>query len=233
MFERWSYLGYTLMFCLPPIVLLWLRREFFMRMVRDVGRILAASVLLTVYGCIIWPVALKMGAWAYAENRILNIKLFGYVYLEDAVWWLLVSLLMTSFISLSIRFEEEGVNIFLREIRGLLRSFGFALRGLRMVRLERNTTIHISAATFVFLEASFLKLSILEWLVLLLAASAVLGLELVNSVIERLAARLSPGHDEEIGLIKDAAAAAVLCASIVAAAVGMIVFLPRILPAVL
>ena len=68
MFERWSYLGYTLMFCLPPLVLLWLRREFAARMARDLGRILAASLLLTVYGCIIWPVALKMGAWSIIAN---------------------------------------------------------------------------------------------------------------------------------------------------------------------
>jgi lycopene cyclase domain-containing protein len=201
MFERWSYLGYTLMFCLPPLVLLWLRREFASRMARDLGRILAASLLLTVYGCIIWPVALKMGAWSYAEDRILNIKLFGYVHLEDAVWWLLISFLLASFIALSIRFEEEGVNIFLREVRGLLRSFGCALRGFRMLRLERNLTIHTAAATFVFLEAAFLKVSAVEWLALLLAGGVVLSLELVNSTIERLGTRLAPGHDEEICLV--------------------------------
>jgi lycopene cyclase domain-containing protein len=233
MFEHWSYLGYTLMFCLPPLVLLWLRREFASRVARDLGRILAASLLLTVYGCIIWPVALKMGAWSYAEDRILNIKLFGYVHLEDAIWWLLISFLLASFISLSIRFEEEGVNIFLREVRGLLRSFGCALRGFRMLRLERNLTIHTAAATFVFLEAAFLKVSAVEWLALLLAAGVVLGLELVNSTIERLGTRLAPGHDEEICLVKDAAAAAVFCASIVAAVVGAVIFLPRILPAIL
>jgi lycopene cyclase domain-containing protein len=233
MFERWSYLGYTLMFCLPPLALLWLRREFAARMTRDLGRILAASLLLTVYGCIIWPVALKMGAWSYAGDRILDIKLFGYVYLEDAVWWLLISFLLASFISLSRRYEEEGADIFLREVRGLWRSFGFALRGFRMLRLERNLTIHVAAAVFVFLEAAFLKVSALEWLALLLAAGVVLGLELVNSTIERLGTRLAPGHDEEIRLVKDAAAAAVLCASIAAAAVGTIIFLPRILPAIL
>jgi lycopene cyclase domain-containing protein len=186
MFERWSYLGYTLMFCLPPLVLLWLRREFASRMARDLWRILAASLLLTAYGCVIWPVALKMRAWSYAEDRILGIKLFGYVHLEDAVWWLLVSFLLASFISLSIRYEDEGVNIFLREVRGLLRSFGCALHGLRMLRLERNLTIHAAAAVFVFLEAAFLKVSALECLVLLLVAAVVLGLELVNSTIERL-----------------------------------------------
>lgn len=232
MFERWSYLGYTLLFCLPPIVLLWLRREFAARMLRDLRRILAASLLLTAYGCLVWPVALKMGAWAYSEDRILNFKLFGYVHLEDALWWLLVSFLLASFVSLSIRFEEEGVNIFLREALGLLRSFGYALRGLRVLRLERNLTIHAAAVTFVLLEAAFLKVAPLEWLALLLAAGVVLGLELVNSVIERVATRLASGQDEEIRLIKDAAAAAVLCASIVAAVIGAAIFLPRILPAV-
>jgi diacylglycerol kinase len=138
---------------------------------------------------------------------------------------------MVSFVSLSIRFAEEGVDIFIREVSGLLRSFACAMRGLRMLRLERNSTIHAAAVTFVILEAAFLKVTTLEWLVLLLAAGVVLGLELVNSVLERLGSRMAPGQDKEIRLIKDAAAAAVLLASIMAAAVGITIFLPRILQA--
>jgi lycopene cyclase domain-containing protein len=128
MFERWSYLGYTLIFCLPPLVTLWMRQEFARRLAKDLYRILAATAILTLYGSIMWPMALRAGAWAYADNRILNIKLLGYVHFEDTLWWLLVSFLMASFVSLSIRYEDEGVDIFAREIQGLLRSFACALR---------------------------------------------------------------------------------------------------------
>jgi diacylglycerol kinase len=233
MFERWSYLGYTLIFCLPPLVTLWMRQEFARRLAKDLYRILAATAILTLYGSIMWPMALRAGAWAYADNRILNIKLLGYVHFEDTLWWLLVSFLMASFVSLSIRYEDEGVDIFAREIQGLLRSFACALRGFHMLRLERNLTIHTAAATFVILEAAFLKVSALEWSVLLLAVGAVVGLELLNSAIERVGSRLIPGQSEEIRLIKDAAAAAVLWASMIAAVVGSTIFLPRIVPRIL
>ncbi len=231
MFEQWSYLGYTLLFCLPPLALLWLRREFAERMAKDVGRIVAAALILTIYGCAVWPIAMRMGAWAYAGDRVLGVRLFGWVHLEDAVWWLLVSVLIASFVALSTRYEDEGIDIVLREARGLVRAFGCAVRGLRMVRLERNTTIHVAAAIFVVLEAILLRVTALEWMVLVLAISAVVALELVNSVLERVASRVAPGQDEGIRLVKDAAAAAVLVTSVAAAAVGLAIFMPRMLPA--
>jgi diacylglycerol kinase len=233
MFERWSYLGYTLLFCLPPLALLWLRREFAERMAKDLGRIVAAALILTIYGCAVWPVAMRMGAWAYAEDRVLGLKLLGWVHAEDAVWWFLVSLLMATFIALSARYEDEGIDIVLREARGLVRAFRCAFRGLRIVRLERNTTVHVAAATFVVLEAILLRVTAVEWMVLILAISAVVALEIVNSVIERVASRLEPEQDEGIRLMKDAAAAAVLVTSVAAAAVGLAIFVPRVLPALL
>ncbi len=233
MFEQWSYLGYTLLFCLPPLALLWLRREFSERMARDRGRIAAAALILTFYGCAVWPIAMRMGAWAYTGDRVLGERLFGWVHLEDAVWWLLVSVLIASFVALSTRYEDEGIDIVLREARGLMRAFGCAVRGLRMVRLERNTTIHVAAAIFVVLEAILLRVTALEWMVLVLAISAVVALELVNSVLERVASRVAPGQDEGIRLVKDAAAAAVLVTSVAAAAVGLAIFMPRVLPALL
>jgi diacylglycerol kinase (ATP) len=232
MFEQWSYLGYTLLFCLPPLALLWLRGEFSTRMARDVRQVAAVTAVLTFYGCAAWPVALKMGAWAYADTRILNVKILGWVHVEDAAWWFLVSALMASFVSLSARYEDEGVDIVLGEALGILRSLACACRGLRMLRLERNTTIHIAAAVFVVLEAVLLRVTALEWLALVLAMGAVIALELINSVLERVASRLAPGQDAGIRLMKDAAAAAVLVTSVAAAAVGAVVFMPRILPAV-
>ena len=231
MFERWSYLGYTLLFCLPPLALLWLRREFAERLAKDLGRIVAAALILTIYGCAVWPVAMRMGAWAYAEDRVLGLKLVGWVHAEDAIWWFLVSLLMATFIALSTRYEDEGVDIVLREARGLVHAFRCAFRGLRIVRLERNTTIHVAAATFVMLEAMLLRVTAVEWMVLILAVSAVVAMEIVNSVLERVASRLAPGQDEGIRVMKDAAAAAVLVTSAAAAAVGLAVFVPRVVPA--
>jgi undecaprenol kinase len=231
MSERWSYLGYTLLFCLPALAVIWLRREFSERITRDLGRVIGATLVLTVYGCLIWPVAMQMGAWAYGGDRVLGLKLFGWVHLEDVVWWLLVSFLLASFVALSTRYEDEGVSIVWREARGPWRALGCAFRGLRVVRLERNATIHVAAATFVVLGAALLRVSVVDWALLLLAIAAVITVEIINSAIERIATRLAPGPDEEIRLIKDASAAGVLVTAAAAAAIGLIVFVPRILPA--
>ena len=63
MFEHYSYLGYTLMFCLPPIVLLWVRAEFAQTMRKDLAGILLATAIISVYGSAIWPLAIRWGCW--------------------------------------------------------------------------------------------------------------------------------------------------------------------------
>lgn len=246
MFDRYSYIGYTAIFCLPPLVLLWLRREFFEVLCANLREILISTAILTVYGSLIWPIALEAGAWAYGPDKISGVKLFGYVYLDDLAWWLLVSLLFSSFVTLSTRYEDQGVDIVLREVKGLLRSFANALRGLRIIPLERNSTIHVAVTLFVLLEALLFKLSSTEWMLVVLAIGAVLACELLNGVLERIASRAalsservgeagaggqSPRLDPEIALIKDAAAAAVLISATAAAVVGLLIFLRRFVAA--
>lgn len=258
MFERLSYVGYTALFCLPPLVLLWLRREFFEVLRARLRPILLSTLLLTAYGSLIWPIALRRRAWAYGADRITGVELFGYVYLDDVVWWLLIGLLFASFIALSTHYEDGGVDIVSREARELLASFANAFRGLRIIPRERNSTIHVAVAVFVLLEALLFRLSATEWILVALAIGVVLGAELMNGAVERLASRASarelragraeapsgeggsrgragearePEADPGIGLIKDAAAAAVLVCAAAAAAVGLLIFLRRFLAA--
>ena len=58
--------------------------------------------MLTVYGSIIWPIALKYGCWDYGIDKISGVKLLGYVYIDDVMWWLLVRFLLTSYVALSV-----------------------------------------------------------------------------------------------------------------------------------
>ena len=231
MFGHQSYIGYTLLFCLPPLILLWLRREFFPILRQNLKGILLSTLVLTVYGSLIWPVALKYGCWAYNKDRISTILLFGYVYLDDVVWWLLIGFVFSSFIAVSRAYERQGTDIMLREIRELLRSFKSAFAGFRAIALERNPTIHVAVAVFVLLEGILLKISPQEWFVVALAIGLVIGFELMNAAVERLATRLGPNPDPEIRLIKDTAAAGVLIAAIAAAAIGLKIFFAKILAA--
>lgn len=229
MFGHWTYTGYTLLFCLPALIVMWLRREFFHLLRRRLGAILLASCCLTLYGSLIWPIALKYGAWAYDDSKILQAKLFSYVYIDDVIWWFVVSLTIASFVALSREYELRGVDIFAREVRELVRSFSFAFRGIKTITLERNSTIHVAVATFVVLEGFLFRITTVEWIMVLFAIGAILALELMNTAIERLASKTQPQFDKEIRLIKDTAAAGVLLASIAVAIIGALIFFSRIL----
>jgi undecaprenol kinase len=230
-FEHNSYLGYTLLFCLPPIALLWTHSEFARTMRKDFPAIVAATAAITVYGSLIWPVAIQWGCWSYAETRILNRKLLGYVHVEDAIWWLLVSFLFASFISLSTQREEAGRDVVVEEFGGLLRAFRNAFAGFRAAGLERNMTVHVAAATGALMAAWLFRLSKVEWLFVVFSVAGVLACEFLNCAVERLAPGPGRQWSVEIRLAKDAAASGVLVTSIAAAVTGAAIFLPRVLAA--
>lgn len=229
MFDRRSYIGYTLIFCVPPLVLMWLRKEFAGIIFRRLGTILLSALVLMVYGCLLWPVAIKYGAWSYGSGKISGIILFRYVYLDDVIWWLFVVLVFSSFVVLSAHYEEHGEDIFLREVKGLLRSFINAFLGFRVITFEQNSTIHIAVAAFVVLEGILFRISWIEWLFVVMAIGLVVGFELLNSAVERIASRYTPRFDTEVRDLKDTAAAGVLISAIAAAAIGVIIFFSRIL----
>ncbi|MGA9625419.1 MAG: diacylglycerol kinase family protein [Bryobacteraceae bacterium] len=231
MFEHFSYLGYTLLFCLPPIVLLWVRAEFARTMREDLRGILLATAIISLYGSAIWPVAIRWGCWSYREDRILNRKLFGVVYVEDVVWWVLVSFLLASFVALSTRWERSGRDVVAEELSGLWRAFRDAFAGFRAAGLERNMAIHTAAATGTLMAAWLFRLSRIEWLFVILAVAGVMAAELLNCAVERLAPSRNQQWSSEVRLVKDAAAAGVLVTAVAAAVIGAVIFLPRALAA--
>ena len=98
---------------------------------------------------------------------------------------------------------------------------GFAVAGLRLVfRREKSFRSQCALAAAAALVTLVLHPGPLWWAVVALSAALVLALELVNSALEYLLDHLHPDHAREIGVAKDAAAAAVLIASLAAAAVG-------------
>jgi diacylglycerol kinase len=232
-FGELSYLGYTALFCIPPLVLVWLRREFLEVLRPRLRAILISTAVITLYGSLLWPVFIRAGAWAYGEGKLTGVELFDYVYLDDLVWWILVSFLLSTFVTLSSYHEARGTDIVVREARALLAGFRDAFRGFQVVPLERNSTIHVAVAVFVLLEGALLGISRFEWLLVAVVIGGVIGFELINGAIERLASRIESRDDPEIRRIKDAAAAGVLIFAIAAAAVGLAIFLRRILSAVL
>jgi diacylglycerol kinase len=99
---------------------------------------------------------------------------------------------------------------------------------MHVFRTEQNMRVHLILAALVLALGAFLQISTTEWGLLLLCIGMVLAAECFNSSIERLADRISQEEHYLIRVAKDAAAGGVLMVSLSAAAVGALVFLPKL-----
>jgi diacylglycerol kinase len=110
------------------------------------------------------------------------------------------------------------------------RKFADAFRGLsRAVRSQSSFIVHLWAAVAVVVAAAVLRVSLVEWCLLLGAIGVVLVAEIFNTAIESLARAIDVGRHPRIRDALDMASAAVLLAAITAAVIGVIVFGPRLL----
>jgi len=109
-------------------------------------------------------------------------------------------------------------------------SFKYAFDGLKLTIInEPNFRIQMVLAIVSSLLGILLKISQLEWLILIIVIFMVLLLELINSSLEALVDLVSPEINEKAKVAKDTAAAAVLTASILSLVIGVVLFLPKIL----
>lgn len=93
-------------------------------------------------------------------------------------------------------------------------------------RTERSFRIQTFVGLVVLLLLVILPLSLWERVILLLAITAVLVLELLNSTVERMADLMKPRLHEYVGDIKDLMAGAVFVASLSAALIGILILWP-------
>lgn len=110
------------------------------------------------------------------------------------------------------------------------RSFVYAFKGIfYMMRTQHNFWIQMVIGILTIVLGFVLKISLMEWCLVILSIGMVLGAETFNSAVEALTDLVHPDHDPKAGLVKDLAAGAVLITAIVAAAVGLMIFIPKII----
>ena len=107
-------------------------------------------------------------------------------------------------------------------------SLSHAWRGIRgMFFSEPNARLHFAAA-FVAIGGGFtLRLSALEWALLVLVVTLVVAAEAMNTAIEALCDIVHPDHSEAIRRVKDTAAGGVLLCAIGAVIVAVLVLAAR------
>ena len=117
-----------------------------------------------------------------------------------------------------------------RFIKRRLISVAYALNGVFLIiKTQKNAWIHLFMTGFVTAAGIFFKVSLNEWLALILAMAVVWVAEGLNTAIERLGDSVSTAYNPIIGKAKDVAAGSVLIASAAAVIIGIIIFLPLIL----
>lgn len=115
-------------------------------------------------------------------------------------------------------------------IKKRLASFGYALNGIfYLFRNEHNAWVHGSIAVCVLLISWWLKLSSIEWVVVIMMVGAVLAAEAINTAVEMLADEVTTEYRVRIKHAKDLAAASVMLTAIASVVAGAIIFIPKII----
>ena len=119
--------------------------------------------------------------------------------------------------------SQNNKNIFL--------SFRTAWNGIWTVLVQEPAFKYMMAAALLVIAVMlYFPTSRTEKAVLLVMIFSVLGLEVINSVMERFLDFLQPNHDSRVKVIKDLLAAFVLFVSLGAAIIGILIFWPYFKP---
>ena len=110
--------------------------------------------------------------------------------------------------------------------QGVFNTFKNARKGIRIVlKSEMNIRVHFVIAFLVLISAVILKINYLEICLLMLTIAFVIVTEMLNTSIEfALDSIFHNRFSRLVGMAKDIAAGSVLLATIVAIAVGVIIF---------
>lgn len=96
-------------------------------------------------------------------------------------------------------------------------------------RSEQNFRLQVVVGLVVIISALLFQVRWTEFIVLILMIGAVLSLEMINSILERIVDTFKPRIHPAVRDIKDIMAATVLTTSIAAAIIGLIIFFPYFL----
>lgn len=114
--------------------------------------------------------------------------------------------------------------------RRRLASFGYALAGWRYLwRTQPNAWIHAALTAMAVILACWLRISRLEWAILVLTFMLVWTAELMNTALEAVVDMTMPQPHPLAKAAKDAAAGAVLVSACGAVLVGLLVLGPPLL----
>ncbi|MBP6127439.1 diacylglycerol kinase family protein [Flavobacterium sp.] len=116
-----------------------------------------------------------------------------------------------------------------RFVSGRIKSIGFAVKGaFKLVSTEHSIMVQFSIMLLMIFAGFYFHISREEWMLQTLAFGLVLGIEGLNTAVEKIADFIHPEFHDRIGFIKDIAAGAVLFAASSALTVGALIYVPKL-----
>ena len=114
-------------------------------------------------------------------------------------------------------------------IKGRIKSVSYAAKGaFKLATTEHSIIVQLIMACIAVILGIYFGISQTEWLIQTLAIGLVLGIEGLNTAVEKIADFIHPEYHIQIGFIKDIAAGAVLMAALTAIIIGLIIYTPRV-----
>ena len=114
-------------------------------------------------------------------------------------------------------------------LRGRLRSFKFALRGMwLLMTTEDSIKAQLCIAVLATILGFYFNISNIEWMFQFIVIGLVLVAEALNTAIEKVADFVHPDYHEKIGFIKDIAAGAPSFAAFTSLIIAGFIYIPKI-----
>ncbi len=114
--------------------------------------------------------------------------------------------------------------------KNFFQSLKNALNGIKFVwEYGENIKIQVLFAFFAIIIGICLKISLIEFLILILTIFFVIICEVINTAIEKLVDLYTLDYNETAKIIKDVSAGAVTLSAIMSVIIGILLFLPKII----
>lgn len=122
-----------------------------------------------------------------------------------------------------MEFKKNKNRTWLDSVKDCLRGIAYTFK------TENNFKREIIIGLLVIICGLILKLTIIEWIIIILLINTVLVSELINTALERTVDLYTKEYNEIAKAIKDAASASVFITSIASAIIGLLIFVPKII----